>query len=665
MSNYVWGSRLSYQDYIQAKQFVGDITGASREAGRRVYMEISRQTLEIVASQEALAREQIIVAEQSTRATQEGFEMLSYGVTEISSGVSELNAMFHWGFSEMLAQLGHMNDTLSELVKVANTPLHTAAFNHFEIARESFRQGLYKETLKELDKAVSGDHTSPGYRLEWRFHYLRGIIRLGFTECDFSLVKLAEAEQAFLAAARYAKTDYPQDAGRAFLSAGWASYCQGKMADALAHTEQAMSVHPGLAEAFFQAAKILIAQGNAQKALSLLGKAIESDRFYVLKAAGDGDFKKHDAKLRNFLEAMRREKYRQLAPKITKAIETLRGYKLTKGSTGVKDSLEKFLAEGTSWPLIDILGLDAEWNKIAGKEWLLISKLPDVITSAERVVQESETYQEKVCIKPEASFRKVEYGMETKTRMVEKKILRKYATDVERFEIRSLNGPVIASMDFCRIPAGTFLMGEQGTLHQVTLTKDFYLARYPVTQALWQAIMGNNPSHFKGENHPVDQVSWEDAQELITNLNERTGENLYRLPTEAEWEYACRSGSSETYCFGDDENLLGEYAWYNNNSEQKTHPVGEKKPNAWGLYDMHGNVWEWCQDWYGDYSQGSVTDPAGLSSGVRRVFRGGSWFYGADYCRSAIRFRCSPGYSYIILGFRLAAFDMYDKLITI
>ena len=655
MSNYVWGSRLSYQDYIKAKQFAGDITGASREDGRRVYLEISRQTLEIVASREALAREQINVVEQSARSTREGFKMLSYGITEISSSVSELNATFHWGFSDMLAQLGHMNDTLSELVKGAKTPLHIVAFDHFEIARNAFRQGLYKEAMEELDKAVSGDYTSPGYRLEWRFHHLRGIIRLSFTECDFSLVKLAEAEQAFLAAARYAKADYPQDAGRAFLSAGWASYCQGKMADALAHTEQAMSVHPGFAEAFFQAAKILMYQGNTQNALSLLGKAIESDRFYALKAAGDGDFKKHDAKLRNFLEAMRREKYRQLAPKIAKATEILRGYMLTKGSTEVKDNLEKFLSEGTSWPLMDILGLDAEWKKIAGKEWVLISKLPDFITSAEQVVLEAETYQEKVCVKPDTSFRKMLCDMETKTRMVKKQILRKYTTEIERFEIRSFNGPVIADMDFCRIPAGTFFMGEQETLHQVTLTKDFYLARHPITQALWQTIMGNNPSHFKGENHPVDQVSWEDVQEFIANLNERTGENLYRLPTEAEWEYACRSGSSGTYSFGDDEKLLGEHAWFNNNSEQKTHPVGGKKPNAWGLYDMHGNVWEWCQDWHGDYPQGSVTDPVGLSSGTRRVFRGGSWFYGAGYCRSAIRFRCAPGYGYIILGSRLAA----------
>ncbi len=358
-------------------------------------------------------------------------------------------------------------------------------------------------------------------------------------------------------------------------------------------------------------------------------------------------------KLRDFLKDATR---RQLTLTITKALETLRGYVLPKGLGGVTEKFEKFLAEGTSLTLENVLRLDAEWNQTAEKEWLLISKLPD-ITSAERVVQEAETYQEEVRVKPGGFFRKAEYRTETKTHMVNK-ILRKCAIGVERLEIRSFNGPVIASMDFCRIPAGTFLMGEQGKLHQVTLTKDFYMARYLVTQALWQAVMGNNPSHFKGENHPVDHVSWEDSQEFITKLNERIGENLYRLPTEAEWEYACRSGSSGTYCFGDDESLLGEYVWYRNNSDQKTHAVGKKKPNALGLYDMHGNVWEWCQDWYEDSSQGSGIDPVGPSSGTLRVFRGGCWYDVAWHCRSAYRGRDDPGSHGKIIGFRLAAFPV-------
>jgi len=363
-------------------------------------------------------------------------------------------------------------------------------------------------------------------------------------------------------------------------------------------------------------------------------------------------------KLRDFLNHRSDAMHCQLTLTITKALETLRGYEIPNGLVKVKEKFEKFLTEGTSWPLKDILGLDAEWKQTAEKEWLLISKLPDVITSAEQVIQEVETYREKVCVKPGWFFRKAEYRMETKTGMVEKKILRKYAIGVERFEIRSFNGPIIARMDFCRIPAGTFLMGRQGKQHQVTLTKDFYMARYPVTQALWQAIMGNNPSHFKGENHPVETVSWEDAQKFITKLHERTGESRYRLPTEAEWEYACRSGSSGIYCFGNDKKLLGEYAWYGKNSDSKTRPVGEKKPNAWGLYDMHGNVWEWCQDRYEDSSHGSGIDPVGPSSGLDRVCRGGCWYYVAGFCQSAFRYWFDPGLRLIYVGLRLAAFPV-------
>ncbi len=145
---YVSGSSLSYLDYLQAKSFVDDIGSASRKAGRRVCMEVSKQTREIVASQEALAREQIAIQKESTHPMQEGFEMLSYDLTEISSGISDLNASFHLGFSEMLASLGHMQDTIEELVKIAKTPVQTMAFNHFEIARDAFRQGLYKEICR-------------------------------------------------------------------------------------------------------------------------------------------------------------------------------------------------------------------------------------------------------------------------------------------------------------------------------------------------------------------------------------------------------------------------------------------------------------------------------------------------------------------------------------
>ncbi len=218
------------------------------------------------------------------------------------------------------------------------------------------------------------------------------------------------------------------------------------------------------------------------------------------------------------------------------------------------------------------------------------------------------------------------------------------------------------TLELVWIPPGDFTMGspageenrdDDETQHRVALTKGFWLGKYEVTQAQWKAVMGNNPSHFKGDDLPVEQVSWDDCQAFVKKLNTK-GQGTFRLPTEAEWEYACRAGSTTAYCFGDSSSTLSRYGWYSGNSDWKTHSVGGKSANAWGLYDMHGNVWEWCQDWYGDYPSGSVTDPTGPSSGSRRVFRGGSWFDAPRLCRSANRSRSVPGGWHCSLGFRLA-----------
>jgi formylglycine-generating enzyme required for sulfatase activity len=166
--------------------------------------------------------------------------------------------------------------------------------------------------------------------------------------------------------------------------------------------------------------------------------------------------------------------------------------------------------------------------------------------------------------------------------------------------------------------------------------------------------MGTNPSRFKGESkRPVEQVSWEDAQEFIRKLNAKEGGTKYRLPTEAEWEYAARAGSTTAYSFGDDVTQLGEYAWYDQNAGNTTHPVGQRKPNAWGLYDMHGNVWEWVQDWYGAYAAATVTDPQGPASGSDHVFRGGGWSISAGPCRAAYRYGAPYGHRLAYLGLRL------------
>jgi eukaryotic-like serine/threonine-protein kinase len=234
-------------------------------------------------------------------------------------------------------------------------------------------------------------------------------------------------------------------------------------------------------------------------------------------------------------------------------------------------------------------------------------------------------------------------------------------------------------MTFVRIEPGKFVMGstkgsDEKPPHTVKITRPYSLGAHEVTQRHYQAVMGVNPSRFKGSDGlPVEQVSWLDAVTFCNKFSEKEGRapcyringeevtvvegDGYRLPTEAEWEYACRAGSTIRYPFGDNEAELGEYAWFSGNSTSQTHPVGQKRPNRWGLYDMLGNVWEWCQDGYdaGYYATSPPVDPPGPSGATSRVFRGGGWNSPPADCRPACRNRGAPVNRSTDLGFRLAA----------
>jgi sulfatase modifying factor 1 len=224
----------------------------------------------------------------------------------------------------------------------------------------------------------------------------------------------------------------------------------------------------------------------------------------------------------------------------------------------------------------------------------------------------------------------------------------------ENFTIPDLNLTMIW------VKPGTFTMGQERLampVHQVTLTNGFYLGKYEVTQAQWQRVMGSDPSEFKGADRPVETVTWTQAVEFCEKLTEterRAGRlpagMAYQLPTEAQWEYACRAGTTTAYSWGD--SISSKNANFGRVFGGTT-PVGKYPANPWGFHDMHGNVWEWCADWFGTYPRGSVTNPEGPASGSRRVERGGSWDIGGTYLRSAKRYNYNPSYRYDALGFRV------------
>jgi formylglycine-generating enzyme required for sulfatase activity len=226
------------------------------------------------------------------------------------------------------------------------------------------------------------------------------------------------------------------------------------------------------------------------------------------------------------------------------------------------------------------------------------------------------------------------------------------------------------------LPGGTFTMGDEYEIdsppHEVTVNA-FYIDKYLVTQEQYEKLMGENPSRWKAKTNPVEQMRWSDAVRYCNARSKAEGlepcydlntwkcnfaANGYRLPTEAEWEYACRAGTTTAYFFGDDQLKLKAYAWYEDNSASKPRPVGQKPPNPWGLYDMHGNVWEWCNDFYKvDYYQESPKEnPRGPQTGETKVLRGGAWKFSAESCRSGYRYNENPGYADVCFGYDIYGF---------
>ncbi len=327
--------------------------------------------------------------------------------------------------------------------------------------------------------------------------------------------------------------------------------------------------------------------------------------------------------------------------------------------TGTKDSGQtKQIGELIANELKDFNGLHKEW--ISKLRQIIVKSMKDEYKAVVDVLAENEylfnllkfdkglewlsneEYREMLTEVSKSTERKTES---------EQKINKRFLSD-SRYIIDQIEKNMVD------IPDGTFQMGskvykDEQPIHPVTI-QPFKMSAIPVTQAQYEAVMGHNPSEFKGADNPVENVSWNAAKEFCKKLSELTGRE-YRLPSEAQWEYACRAGSEGKYCFGDNEAELKDYAWYFYNSGGKTHPVGQLKPNAFGLYDMHGNVWEWCEDDWHDYKNARKDGAAYVENPRRsaRVLRGGSWADNPGSCRSANRINYDPNASSVNFGFRV------------
>lgn len=411
--NYYWSERAgsSWEAYLRSMDVVRAVNEGTNAASTRITECMSSESRNIVGSVNSLAKSLERSLDQMTR---------------------EITQVFTWGFSAVLTSLGGMQSTLDALLKIAKTPVQTAAFEQFEIARDAVRKGLYAEGLESVNHAILGvPGISPGYKLEWRFHFLRGLILLGsFDNADTAIINPPEAEQSFLLAARYSRKDFPADAARAMLAAGWATYVQisesgsDKLAKALAYTEEALSLAPSLGEALFQAAKFNMALGMPEKALPLLAKASEQGAVYFAKAAADGDFRRYERELTEFLAGMKARKVEEtsllvqpiaseIRPYAT-ASQQMRQHPAVSHVLSVADEpnaiglveLADYLREGFQRDQDALQDAVFEIHRVTVKEWEeeVVEKVPTgEMERFEMTIDEP--YQEEVVVRPKGWFR--------------------------------------------------------------------------------------------------------------------------------------------------------------------------------------------------------------------------------------------------------------------
>lgn len=310
--------RVAYRDYLQAQNLAEEVNYSIAES--------MRETIGTIEQLHERGYEMVTSAMSDLRGElAEGFEGVSWKLDDITGELTALNAKFDWGFGQMIAGIGRVNDSLQELTAIARTPAETWAYNQYEIARDAIRRKLYPEALEALQRAINGHGDNVGYKIEYRFHYTLGVLFLGDADnTDAAVLDLAKSEAAFLTAARYAKSDYPLEASVALTAAGWAAYCQGKLTEAEQHTQQAANLHPKNGEAFYQLSKIQMCAGKSKEAVPNLRRAAKLDPLFSVKAATDPDFLQYKEDLCLLIDSLRQEAMETASDKLASSEEALK-----------------------------------------------------------------------------------------------------------------------------------------------------------------------------------------------------------------------------------------------------------------------------------------------------------------------------------------------------
>ncbi len=613
MSFFVYGGSVSYTDFLKEKKYL--INANTQE--KKIRLDISRQTREIIATTNNLASDHIGI--QNSVDGIDGYETLTIDINDMVSDRGEINAKIHCAFSNLLIQSTDSMTKYTEMNALAKQQLLSPADKLYERARSAFVVGSYSEAFDVLQNTLDISRGSLITKAGWQHYQMLGILYLGFADCDFSLINLDMAEQSFLESAQFTKEDNPYECAKSYLLAGWAAYCQGRLAQAEEYAENAINLSRILAEAKFLMAKILFARGDIEKATIYIGKAIETDPFYAIKAAGEADIQNNDESLRSLLDSIR-EKF---------------AFYLTNLSSDFELAIsEKDVVEVMQNDISKVLEDKSLYSYVS--EYRRLCKAPWILTEGSITLGEIRN----VIVKQENWY---------STKVVEQ--VR------DEYDVKFVNYNLIGFKHSIEM---TF------TCNLIELEQSpFYIGKTLVTQALWNAVMGHKVFHVSGPTFPAYEVNWYDCIRFCNKLSIlldlppyyhiknnynpldwtmgyiecNLHSDGFRLPTESEWEFAAKGGAyTHKHPFAGS-NEANDVAWFDKNSKGKIQPVALKKPNELDLYDMSGNVWEWCWNFYNDTE--------------RRILRGGAFFSSASLCAVTGRGHASAANPGIGNGLRL------------